>query len=120
MLLSLLLCPLFTDTVNAKLLQWCPTLYDPMDCSPPGQANLPLAPPGKPAQWQPPVWLTAWFCFPGGSDGEESACSAGDNGSIPGSGRSPGEGNGYPLQYSCLENSPCSGITQSHLLYQVS
>ena len=39
------------------------------------------------------------------SDSEESACNAGDSGSIPGSGRSPGEGNGYPLQYSCLENS---------------
>ena len=37
--------------------------------------------------------------------GKESACSAGDAGSIPGSGRSPGEGNGFPLQYSCLENS---------------
>ena len=43
--------------------------------------------------------------FPGGSDGKESACSAGDTGSIPGSGRSPGERNGYPLQYSCLEKS---------------
>ena len=43
--------------------------------------------------------------FPGGSDGEESACSAGDLGSIPGLGRSSGEGNGNPLQYSCLENS---------------
>ena len=42
--------------------------------------------------------------FPGGSDGKESACNAGDPGSIPGSGRSSGEGNGYPLQYSCLEN----------------
>ena len=42
--------------------------------------------------------------FPGDSDGKESACNAGDLGSIPGSGRSPGEGNGYPLQYSCLEN----------------
>ena len=42
--------------------------------------------------------------FPGGSDGKESACIAGDLGSIPGSGRSPGEGNGTPLQYSCLEN----------------
>ena len=40
----------------------------------------------------------------GGSDGKESACSAGDLGSIPGSRRSPGEGKGYPLQYSCLEN----------------
>ena len=42
--------------------------------------------------------------FPGGSDGKESAYNAGDPGLIPGSGRSPGEGNGYPLQYSCLEN----------------
>ena len=43
--------------------------------------------------------------FPDGLDGKESADSAGDPGSIPGLGRSPGEGNGYPLQYSCLENS---------------
>ena len=43
--------------------------------------------------------------FLGGSDGKESACNAGDWGSIPGSGRSTGEGNGNPLQYSCLENS---------------
>ena len=42
--------------------------------------------------------------FPGGSDGKASACNAGDPGSIPGSGRSPGEGNGNPLQHSCLEN----------------
>ena len=42
--------------------------------------------------------------FPEGSDGKESACNAGDAGSIPGSGSSPGEGNGNPLQYSCLEN----------------
>ena len=43
--------------------------------------------------------------FPGGSDGKESVSSVGDPCSIPGLGRSPGEGNGYPLQYSCLENS---------------
>ena len=42
--------------------------------------------------------------FPGGSEVKVSACNAGDLGSIPGSGRSPGEGNGNPLQYSCLEN----------------
>ena len=45
-----------------------------------------------------------YFYFPGGSDGKASAYNVGDPGSIPGSGRSPGEGNGYPLQYSCLEN----------------
>ena len=43
--------------------------------------------------------------FPGGSDGKESACKAGDPCLIPGLGRSLGEGNSYPLQYSCLENS---------------
>ena len=48
----------------------------------------------------PPLCLP----FPGGSDGKESACSAGDLGSIPGLGRSPGEGNDNPLQYSGLEN----------------
>ena len=42
--------------------------------------------------------------FPGGSDGKESACNAGDLSSVPGLGRSHGEGNGSPLQYSCLEN----------------
>ena len=43
--------------------------------------------------------------FPDGSDGKESACNAGDLDSIPGLRRSPGEGNGYPLKHSCLENS---------------
>ena len=47
--------------------------------------------------------------FPGGSDGKESACNAGDPDSIPGWGRSPGEENGYPLKYSCLENSTDRG-----------
>ena len=42
--------------------------------------------------------------FPVGSDGKESACNVGDPGSIPELGRYPGEGNGNPLQYSCLEN----------------
>ena len=46
-------------------------------------------------------WLKG---FPGGSDGEESACSAGDPGIDPGSGRYPGKGNGNPLQFSCQEN----------------
>ena len=54
--------------------------------------------------------------FPGGSAGKESARNAGDLGSIPGSGRSPGEGKGYPLQYSGLESSmDCTvrGVTKS-------
>ena len=48
--------------------------------------------------------------FPGASDGKESASNAGDPGSISESGRSPGEENGYPLQYSCLENSMDRGV----------
>ena len=45
------------------------------------------------------------ICVSGSSEGKESACNAGDLGSVPGLGRSLGEGNGYSLQYSCLENS---------------
>ena len=59
--------------------------------------------------------------FPGGSERKESACNAGDLCSTPGSGRSPGEGNDYPFQYSCLENpkdggawwAAVYGVTQS-------
>ena len=53
--------------------------------------------------------------FPGGSDSKESACNAGDLGLIPKWGRSPGEGNGNPLQYSCLENSMDRGARQASL-----
>ena len=49
--------------------------------------------------------IVNYLGFPSGSDGKESAYNAGDLGSIPGLGRSPGEGNGYPLQYSGLESS---------------
>ena len=48
--------------------------------------------------------ILKFMVFPGGSHGKESSCNAGDLGSILGSGKSPGEGNGNPLQYSCLEN----------------
>ena len=61
--------------------------------------------------------------FPGGSDGKESSCNAGDLGLIPGLGRSPGEGDGYLLKFSCLENSMhrgtwrgiVRGVTESDL-----
>ena len=48
--------------------------------------------------------ITMYLGFPGGSVVKNPPANAGDAGSIPGSGRSPGEGNGNPLQYSCLEN----------------
>ena len=51
--------------------------------------------------------------LPCDSAGEESACNTGDVDSIPGLGRSPGEGNSYPLQYSCLENSMDRGAWQA-------
>ena len=54
--------------------------------------------------------------YSGGSDYEESARNAGDLGLIPGSGRSPGEGNGYLRQYSCLENSIDRGAWQATVL----
>jgi len=61
------------------------------------------------------------YSFPGGSDGKESACNVGDPGLIPGSARSPGEGNGYPLQYSYLKNPMDRGVwgLQSMGLYRV-
>ena len=74
-----------------------------------------LASPFKHAGFYPSV-ESAFLCsvvpwsFPGGPDGKESVCKAGDPGSIPGSGRSPREGTGYALQYSCLENSMDRGV----------
>ena len=68
------------------------------------------------------LWCLAWLPrfsppirFPGGSGGKESACNVGDLGSIPGSGRSPGEGNGNPLQYSCLGNPMGRGAWQARV-----
>ena len=59
------------------------------------------------------LWARFQFIFPDGSDDEESACNAGDPDSIPGLGRSPGEGNGNPLQYSCLKNPMDRGAWQA-------
>ena len=56
--------------------------------------------------WLESACWSPFLGFPAISDGKESACNAGDLGSIPGLGRSPGEGNGYSHEYSCLEN-PC-------------
>ena len=58
----------------------------------------------KPLSLMSPAFAERFKSFPGSSDCKASACNAGDLGSIPGSKRLPGEGNGNPLQYSCLEN----------------
>ena len=72
----------------------------------------------KGQKWQA---LNRSIRFPGGSDNKESVCNVGALSSIPGSEKSPGEGNGYPLPYSCLENSmnrrawqaPIQGVAKS-------
>ena len=71
--------------------------------------------------WDALIWniiisYTYYSGFPGGSDGAEIACHAGDSGSIPGSGRSPRGGHGNPLQYSCLENSMERGACQAIII----
>ena len=67
--------------------------------------------------WDEGGWgIEAVWGFPVSSAGKESACNAGDPGLIPGLGRSSGEGNSYPLQYSCLENSMDRGDFQATVL----
>ena len=74
---------------------------------------------GQEISWRRDRLSTPVFMgFPGGSYSKESACNAGDLGSIPGLGRSPGGGHGNPHQYSCLENPPAwrtevHGVTKS-------
>ena len=89
-ILSFLL--ILVEVQFSSVAQSCPTLCDPMNCSTPG----------FPVHHQLPEFTQTHihWGFPGGSDCKASACNAGDLGSIPGLGRSPGEGNGNPLQYS--------------------
>ena len=79
----------------AKLLQLCPTLCDPMDCSLPASSIHGIF------QARVLEWTTTplFLGFPGGSDSKESTRNVGDLGSIPGFGRSPGGGHGNPVQY---------------------
>ena len=91
-------------TLVSEVAQSCLTLCDPIVCSLPGSSVHGIF------QARILEWIAISFSmkpdlgFPGGSEDKASACKAGDPGSIPGLGRSPGEGNGNPLQYSCLEN----------------
>ena len=107
----------------SSVTQLCPTLCDPMNCSTPGFPVHHLLPEftqthvhgvGDAIQLSHPLSFKNFqnlygVCpfplgCPGGPAGKESTCNAGDLGLIPGLGRSPGEGNGYPLQCSGLEN----------------
>ena len=82
--------------------QSCLILCNSMDCSPPGSSVHGIFQ----ARILESVAISICHAifFPGGSDGKESACNAGDSGSIPGSGISLRKGNSNPLQYSCLDN----------------
>ena len=80
-------------TSGSEVAQSCPTLHNPMDRSLPGSSIHGIG-----------CEHLSNKGFPGSSEGK-SACNSGGLGSIPGLGRFSGEGNGYPLQYSCLENS---------------
>ena len=84
---------------ESEVAQLCPTLSNPMDCSLPGSSLHGIF------QARALEWGAIAFSFPCGLAGKECSCNAGDLGSIPELGRSPGEGKGYPLQYSGLENS---------------
>ena len=99
------------DNVNSRGFKKMQLPTAPADSPPPPPAMGPLLSPLPP--WPAVLWgspcLNIAICvkkgFPCGSAGKEFACNAGDPDLIPGLGRSPGEGKGYPLQYSGLENS---------------
>ena len=76
----------------------CPTLSDPMDCSLPGSSTHGIFQ-ARVLEWGDIAFSIILLGFPHSSVGKESTCNAGDPGSIPGLGRSPGERIGYPLQY---------------------
>ena len=113
--------------VKVLVAQLCPPLCNLMDCSLPGSSVHGFLQ-ARRLEWvaipfsrgsSQPRDGTRVFCTAGrlgslgGSDSKESACNAGDTSSIPGSGRSPKEGNGYPLQSSCLEKSMNRGAWQA-------
>ena len=90
-------------TVKVKVAPSCPTLCDPMDYTVHGVAKRQTRLSDFTHFTSLHLYCIQGFCC--GSAGKESACNAGDLGSIPGLGRSPGEGKSYPFQYSGMENS---------------
>ena len=95
---------------ESEVAQSCPTLSDPMNCSLPGSSVHGIFQ-ARVLEWVAiafSTWRAYWSIYlqsgSCGSAGKESTCNVGDLGLLPGLGRTPGEGNGNPLQYSCLEN----------------
>ena len=104
--MSSLVCPLVNDISPKELFTRLRHPHLDLACSPINRNEVlhcSLCPKNK--------YMVTHFCH--SSVGKESACNAGDPGSIPGSGRSPGEGNGNPLQCSCLENPTDRGAWQA-------
>ena len=93
---------------QSEVAQSCPNLSDSTDCSLPGSSVHGIFQ-ARVLEWGAIAFSLGWttspqISFPCSSVNKECVCNAGDLGSSPGSGRSPGGGNGHPLQYSCLEN----------------
>ena len=121
---ALVLFSFLSAAAAAKSLQSCPTLCDPIDGSPPG-SPVPGILQARTLEWVAISFSSQLFVdafkattvccrgLPGGSVGKVSAYNAGDLGSSPGLGRSPGEGNGNPLQYYRLENPVDRGVWQA-------
>ena len=92
---------------ESEVTQLCPTLPNPMDCSLP-RSSIHGIFQARVLEWH--VLVPFIKDFPGDSGGKESTCNTGDPDSISGSGRSHGEGNGNPFQYSCLDNPMDRGV----------
>ena len=104
------LLPCMKVKSEREFTQSFPTLRDPMDCSLPGSSDHGIFQ-ARVFELVAIAFSVLWaktyqffWGFPDGSNSQESTCNAGDLGLIPRLGRSPGEGHGNPLQYSCLEN----------------
>ena len=111
--------------VEVLVPQSCPTFCDPLNCSPSG-SSVHGTLQTRTLEWvaipfsRGSTWSRDWthvFCIAGRFFNIWLTREAGDGGSIPGLGRSPGEGNGYPLQYSCLENSMDRGTWGGYSLW---
>ena len=95
---------------ESEVAQSCPPPCDPKDCSLPGSSAHGIFQ-ARVLEWGAIAFSKHWTTT--NSAGKEPACNEGDPSSIPGSGRSPGEGSGYSLQYSGLENSMGRGTWQA-------
>ena len=110
----------FHRTSQASILEWAAILFSRGYSWPRDRTTPPALKTDSLASEPPALWLfIQQMGFPPVSDGKEPACNAGVMSLIPGSGRSPGEGNGNPLQYSCLENPMDRGAWRLHTVNMI-